>query len=139
VFNFSSLFYLTSKIPYPTRTITDKPFYFHLFAVLLSAANVPLSDEKNTTETAATTPTTQNITVAVEPTKSAEIQIDSYENASVEGSDSADTLPPKVFPTDEEKILPTNETALKILQKVSSQTSEVSRVMMNHDESAPIR
>lgn len=68
-------------------------------------------------------------------TKSAEI--DSYENASVEGSNSADTLPPKVFPTDDEKILPTNETALRILQQVSSQTSEVRRseVSMNHDES----
>jgi hypothetical protein len=52
------------------------------------------------------------------------------ENASVEGKASTDAMPPLLFPTDEEKILPKNETALKILQSVSSQNANSSEVMI---------
>lgn len=48
------------------------------------------------------------------------------ENASVEDA-SSDTLPPLEFPSDD--ALPKNETALKILQSVSSQSSKSTKVI----------
>lgn len=63
-------------------------------------------------------------------TKSSESQ--SSENASVEGSGSSDTMPPLVFPLDDDKILPKNDTALKILQSqsVSSKSAKSSEVIV---------
>lgn len=50
------------------------------------------------------------------------------ENASIEGSGD-ETLPPLVFPADEGKLLPGNETLLKILQNSSSQGVKSSEVI----------
>lgn len=56
-------------------------------------------------------------------TKKPDDNSSSSENASVEGS--SDTLPPFEFPLDDDKTLPKNDTALRILQSVSSQSKSI--------------
>lgn len=89
--------------------------YFFLFAAFLSAA-----DDVNAEISTTTLSTPLNETTV---TKSAEIENLSAENASVEGS-----KPPRLFPIDDEKIVPKNDTALKILQEISSKSSEVNLI-----------
>lgn len=97
-----------------------------LFTVFLSAAEIPQSDVQKSEEvspTLATTLSPTNKTDLSQTTKADEASKVS-ENASVE---STDTLPPLEFPSDE--ISPKNDTALKILQSVSSQTVKASEVI----------
>lgn len=98
-------------------------FYFIL--VLLSA--VPLSDEQiKPEEIASTQSSTSNETASVETTNAtASAEKLASENASVENT--SDTLPPLVFPSDDNSSK--NETALKILQSVSSQDVNTSEVI----------
>jgi len=94
--------------------------------VILSAAGIPLSDEQKPVDATSTssslieTSSIANETVAT--TQSKEKSTVSSENASVE--DSKDTLPPLLFPSDDENPSAKNDTALKILQKVSGQSTE---------------
>lgn len=99
------------------------------FTAFLSAAEIPISDEQKSAEIKSTLSSLEvsskaNETVvmsqSVESTSS-----NSSENASVEGSSPSDTLPPLVFPAEEDKFLPKNDTALKILQEVSGKPLEV--------------
>lgn len=79
---------------------------------MLSAADVPQSDEKKSEESSAIL---KNAT-----TSTADYEAGSSENASVESL--TDTIPPLEFPVD--KIYTKNDTALKILQSVSSSSSK---------------
>lgn len=114
------------------NTIADKIRNF-LFAALLSAAEIPLTDEQkseailstsSSLEATSTVNETIVTTQAVEKSTPSSLE-SSSENASVEDSSPTDTRPPLVFPADEDKLTPKNDTALKILQKISAQSSEV--------------
>jgi len=95
--------------------------------VLLSAAGIPLSNEQKSEEIASSSSSPETTSVAAVTSKAAESSNSSSsgsssENASVEGS--TDTMPPLVFPADDAKLSPKNETALKILQKESAKSEE---------------
>jgi len=96
--------------------------------VLLSAAGIPLSDEKkpevvtSTSQSLIETSSIANETVVASQSKEkSSSSAVSSENASVE--DSKDTLPPLIFPSDDENAAAKNETALKILQNVTGNSS----------------
>lgn len=97
--------------------------FFPLFTVLLSVAAVSVSDELKLEENSPI-PSLSNETVSDDTTKAPETP-QASENASVEGSTTTDTSPPIYFPTDEDKISPKNDTALKILQNTTGNVIEV--------------
>lgn len=106
--------------------------FFFLFAVFLSAAEVPLSHKvSQDIEITPAMVSSENKTITTDELTtltSTLAPLNVSENASIEGSGD-ETLPPLVFPADEGKLLPGNETLLKILQNSSSQGMKSSEVI----------
>lgn len=126
--------------PITSNTTLIKRFIF-LFIAFLSAAEIPQSDVQKSEDVATTLANLQaasNEAVSNETTKAPETsKAADNENASVEGGSSTDTMPPLVFPADEEKTSTKNETLLKILQSSSNAASteviDLSRFPVNSE------
>lgn len=86
-------------------------FVVVIFVALISA--IPLSDAQTTKIGAVVVTTTAQKPVENVKTTQTTVEQEVSENASVENTDS---LPPLIFPTDQNKIVAQNATALKILQ-----------------------
>lgn len=77
--------------------------------MLFTVLSVPLSNENENSN---------------DKTSVATAKVDDYDNASVEKtSETSDTKPPLIFPSEDDKTAPKNKTALEILQKSNANTS----------------
>lgn len=122
------LFYQTDNVNKHTEADKKTTFAF-LFTALLSAQEIPLSDKlSQEIEITPELVSASNETISKDETTTFLAPGNSSENASIEES-GADTMPPRLFPSDEEKILPGNDTILKILQNSSSQGVKSSEVI----------
>lgn len=107
-----------------TNKLIKQPLFFYLFAVLLSAAaELPSSELRASQELK---PSSSNETSTETKTEALQSSA-AAENASVESS--TDTMPPLLFPVDE-NLARVNLTALKILQSSTRMSTNASEVIV---------
>lgn len=102
---------MISRLDNNISNIYSRFFIVVIFPALISA--IPLSDVQTTKIGAVAVTTTAEKPVENVKTTQTTVEQEVSENASVENTDS---LPPLIFPTDQNKIVAQNATALKILQ-----------------------